>query len=827
MISSLPRPVIYLAAFAVALHLTGAEPLLHLPFESGDRVIREVGGETVGLHFPTSIEDQDDPGSVSPDRFRGEARYGKGIRYFASDRSFTRVEKMPRFEGPIEAVAVSAEIKVEPSGQNRFAALVTNRVDSDKRGFSLFLWGKNLRFRFGDGETVHEIRVAAPQLRDGKWHSVQAAFERGRAAVWVDGTRLATDSFDAATIAPPVRDLHLGGYPADNKGRVQYAYDGWLDEVAIGKLRGPLVGHLREVNKERANFEPPPAMRTLLLPVRGSEVFFGGERVFHSFHGHPVPMTFMFSADLDRLRDEHPKLVFYLPGDVEVAALYQSNHNEPGGPVAFDMEEVQRDGRTWKRYATRDLDITKGGRGWKDRDSPFLSLAVDADPSVKESKMIHAIEYAGRERGIRETTLKFLPPPPRVPEDEKGRFHAFGYLMLQTFAYPDRDLWAPTADLLSRVGLTGRGRFYSGKNGQYRRDFDRYVRERGFTLYEIGLWAGPNRYDMAANPEATTEAYASKRGHRMRGLKEGEPVIFDYEPWGVTYKARAFAKPIRAAFGQQLGLETPPTRSEIRTEYRREWTDFWLDVCNNVYGAMSEVVVRHHRDPEAPRVAYTYFYPYDDEAALYRRFWSIPKDPRMAEESDHVDVHLISLYHTNDRELVDQTRLSQKHLDRPIWGISAIGRVNPIHHFATPENSLSPQRIEQKFVLTGALGMERQGIWPGRGWFDAAYLAGIGNASRFIWRHEDFYFDGERVNNTVSVIPQSPADREDWAHLVHRHEDGRLLVTAFNFTDRELSLRAKDPETNDSAEISVEPRGYATHTFGVQPIQTDSESEAP
>jgi hypothetical protein len=118
--------------------------------------------------------------------------------------------------------------------------------------------------------------------------------------------------------------------------------------------------------------------------------------------------------------------------------------------------------------------------------------------------------------------------------------------------------------------------------------------------------------------------------------------------------------------------------------------------------------------------------------------------------------------------------------------------------------------------------MERQGIWPGRGWFDAAYLAAIGNASRFIWQHEDFYFDGERVNAAISVSPRSALNREDWVHFVHRREDGRLLLSIFNFTDRELVFEARTSQDEEHT-LTVKARHYATKQFRVEPIYTDKQ----
>jgi len=83
-------------------------------------------------------------------------------------------------------------------------------------------------------------------------------------------------------------------------------------------------------------------------------------------------------------------------------------------------------------------------------------------------------------------------------------------------------------ELLSRIGLIGKGRFYSGSTGKFPVEFDNYLRDRGFTLYEIGLWRGPNHY--------------------------GEE--------------------IRKAFAERAGLDETPATDEIRSDYRRTWTDF-------------------------------------------------------------------------------------------------------------------------------------------------------------------------------------------------------------------------------------------------------------
>lgn len=793
------------AASAMAEHSI----LLHLPLEGEDREITDIDDKKVGLHHPTSIADQDDPESRDPDRYREEGRYGGGIRYFADDRSYSLIDNGPDFDEPINRIALSMEVKFSESQNNRFASLISNKADSDYGGFALFLWGNEVRFRFSDGENQCDLRTKGSMLRDGEWHTLEAAFDGGRAAIWIDGQQRTIKDFDASVIAPPEHDLYLGGYPIDNKGRRQYAFDGWLDEVVIGELRNPTRKYVDEMYDVSRREDSAPVSYSV-QPIDGNERFFGDEKVFHTFYGYPVPLTFLFNGRPEELEEQDIQdvsLVMYVPEDegVDVVQVHQSNHNEQGGVIPTETDTVEEDGKAWTRYETSDVDLTESG--WKK--GAFVTWGFDAEAGVSQAKIRYGLQFDGKEQELTEATVRFLEPPEPVAESERGDFHNFGYFIMPAFAYPDQSLWEPTAELLKSVGLTGKGRFYSAANGKYRVDFDHFLRDNGFTLYEIGLWHGPKPHKMAVNPEKTTREYVERSGS-VKSLKQGEPVLFDYEPWRITYKKESFKEDIREAFAKWAGLDETPDRSTIRSDYRREWTEFWLDVGNNVYGAMGKTVREHHPDPEAPRVSYTYFFNYDDEDRLYRRFWSVPKDPRLAEESDHVDVHLISLYHTNERELVDKTRVSRKHLERPIWGLSSVSRVNPVQSsFTSPEESLSPQRLEQKIVLCAALGMERHGIWPGRGWLDGRHLQAIGNASRVVWEYEDTFFTADRVHDNIRISPlDESAGRDDWAYTAHAVEDGtEALVSVFNFTGESMEFRITDDGAEEMV-VEIEPHGY-------------------
>ncbi|NLW85828.1 MAG: hypothetical protein GXY38_03040, partial [Planctomycetes bacterium] len=299
-------------------------------------------------------------------------------------------------------------------------------------------------------------------------------------------------------------------------------------------------------------------------------------------------------------------------------------------------------------------------------------------------------------------------------------------------------------------------------------------------------------------------AYVEAIAGHLRPNGPNEGVIFDYEPWRVPYMDESFKPEIRAAFAKWAKLDHTPEAAELKGKLKRQWTDFWLDAGMSAYAAMAKAVRTHHPDPKTLLIAYTYFYDYGDEEKMYNQYWSCPKDPKLAERL--YDVNLMGCYTKHDRELYDKVTLARKHLTKPMWAISSVSRVNPIQErYTKPYDSLSPQRLEQKIVQCAALGMERHGVWPGTGWIDGMHLAAMGNASRFIWAHEAFYFDGKRADDQLTVTPK--AAFKEWCSTAHE-SGGRIMVTVFNFTDqsREFIIRARG--AGETQTCKVAPRAY-------------------
>ena len=164
-----------------------------------------------------------------------------------------------------------------------------------------------------------------------------------------------------------------------------------------------------------------------------------------------------------------------------------------------------------------------------------------------------------------------------------------------------------------------------------------------------------------------------------------------------------------------------------------------------------------------------------------------PKDPSKYDK--YVDGVLLSAYHYNGKQLANKLRLSKKYIRRADIGvIASLSRSNILQGgYTKPDQALSPQRIYQKAILCAALGVKRFGLWPGR-LIDGAFYVSLGKATRLIWGHEKFYYDGLNVHDQVSVRSANSTKWGAFAYTAQQHK-GKRLISLFNFLDKPLQLK--------------------------------------
>lgn len=805
-------------------HVAAAESdvLAYASLDEGARTIRvqSAGQWLRGVYYPTSELDHDKGEITRPDRYRLPGRFGSGLTFFADAQSFAEV---PNFSlrKPQEELVISLFMKTRRS---RTSVLISNRSDGATSGFALVSRLNHLHFYYGDGSQKFSAKSDRAVLSNGEWHWVKLIFRQGQVSFIVDNESYGTRQLAGRAIAPGSSTLTLGNYPLPGKGREMYSFGGALDEIMIATNEQAVDERMQQRASEAGESAAAMLERNIFdataQPIDGNEMHFGGQRVFHSFPGHPVPLSFLFKGNKDEV--ESASLVFYVPERIVCREVFSSAHNYSDEVVALEQTAVMRHGEPYRRYETIGYDLTEN---LTKTFSVMLTAALDVADTDGERPAEARIDWGyvanGKEIAKEPFTLRFLSMLPAVAE--RGRFEVMNYFLGNGMAFHDPALQRNMADLFSSSGMTGKGRFYS--HDRRRVAFDNFLKERGFTLYNISLWQGPFSKQAAslvakglARPSITASgkpdpthpcptdvihnesfqaAYREMVRNKLRASQDGEWVVYDFEPWGVPSNF-CFCEQTLADFRSKYPVEGKLTPERLKSEYRDQWTLFWLDMTTEIYRVWTEAV--HAANPTLKISEYTYVFNYDDPN-LRRRFFDIPKDPRRIET--YVDETMLSIYNFHGRKLFDSLSQNLDVLDKPIMPIALLARPHELMSYATPVGSLSPQRIYQRAILVAALGCERMALYPGK-FIDGAYHQALGRASRLIWEHEAFFFDGQRCDEKVSVALQKGSEgQDDFAYTLHEN-DNRYALSLFNFSDSEQTYAVDLGELAKKAERIIE-----------------------
>lgn len=769
--------------------------LLHLSLDGEARVVRpEVPAGLSGVYYPTSDADQDKAEFSDPAQYRVTGHRGRALRF---RRDLQSRAEFPEWHLGKSETQLCVRLRIKPA-RHHIGVLASCKTDSDTNGFALFLWGNRLRFQFGDGTASQSVEGKAA-FYTGKWRQVEARFDAGLVTLFLDGREIAREQTTMTQVTPGKRGLFLGAYPISGRGRKAYAYDGDLDDIVVS--RRP---HESSSETPADAVAPAPAIEVLAEPITGNEQHFG-KSVFHTFHGHPVPLSFLFRGDPNRCRQ--PSFILYLPVGIRVREAFSSNHNGLDQVVTFARRQVTP---KLVRLESQSYDLTHGlatryGKG------EILTIALDTEPGeVRKAELGWAIVNDGHEGPRQCVQIRFLPPP--ADDYEKGEFEIMAWSFADDMAFFDPELFQDVAQLYRSSGIWGKGRWYAGDhNSRPRRAaLDLLLRKQGFTLYDVSLWHGPiGNKPTDEVPSATMRKggkpdprhlcptamlasetfrrqYEEHVKKRLCPPQQGDWVAIDFEPWGlptkICYCDRCLDR-FRNAAKLPENVDNQQLRKKI-WDYQDEWARFWTRTTADITGMMAAAARKV--DPRLRIVDYTYAFEYESPT-LMRRFWSIPKDPRFVEEV--VDESMLSFYHLNDRKAFDMLALNLRHLRKPVSVIVSLSRANAAQgSYTTPEESLSPQRLKQKVLLCAAQGVRKVNLFPGR-YIDGMHHQAMGEASRLVWTHERFYFQGQRSDDTIALTFESGVvpTQDVVAHTVWSAGTESLL-TLFNFSGDPITI---------------------------------------
>ena len=488
-----------------------------------------------------------------------------------------------------------------------------------------------------------------------------------------------------------------------------------------------------------------------------------------------------------------------------------------GSLLMWTATPVKINGMNYRKYSTPDNYDFATRLSRKYRVGKIITCALGQAGDKNQGTIYWSIVNNGKESEKHPVLVKFIKP---LQPAKAGEFMIMNYFLARDMWYHKPENFKKAAALYKLSGMTGKGRAYKSQKRKCKLD-DQLLAD-GFTLYEITLWYGPLRNKSLGVPPAVDNkgkkssscvcptALVNSKEAKLKydkivkdRITRGKTkwVALDYEPWGKPTKLcfcptciTAFKKRFRINANQKL------TALDIKKKYRDKWAMFWVENDAMIIKMMADSARK--ADPDIKVVEYTYFFKYNDPAALARRWWSIPKDPRLNEK--YLDESMLSMYHINGRKAFDALNLRFKNRKKPVSVIASLSRANAsTGSYTTKEEALSPQQMEQKAVMCAALGVKTFGLWTGT-CIDGMYHVALGQACRNIWKNEKYYFSGKRVDKEVSVKPIKTQPVKNYAYTAWR-KDGKTLVTLLNFTKKPIEFKVGRKEKI----VSVPADGYA------------------
>ncbi len=741
-----------------------------------------------GVYIPSNDPDNDTNETRDPKRYRVDGKVDQALRFYRNLGSYAKFDgfKMPAKTDSLYIAAIVKPLKYQTG------VIATCKTDSNGNGFALFVWGREWRFQYGDGTKPYTAKFKNDPYKGG-WKFVEIFFDKGKVECRVNGNSLGTQNLPGKVITANHFPLFLGNYPTA-RGRARYAFNGIIDELIIADKKANA-----DTDFSKKMVKKFPALEALCEPVDGNEVHFGGVKTFHTFKDYPVPLNFKLRGDPKELK--HPKFNLYLPDNITLLETFQSNHNCADEIIRMTATPVKIDGINYRKYSTSDNYDFATRLSRKYRAGKIITCALGQAGAKDQGIIYWSIANSGKESEKHPVLVKFVKP---LQPAKAGEFMIMNYFLARDMWYHKPENFKKVTALYKLSGMTGKGRAYKSQKRKCKLD-DQLLAD-GFTLYEITLWYGPLRNKSLGVPPAIDNrgkespsyvcptALVNSKEAKLKydkivkdRITRGKTkwVALDYEPWGKPTKL-CFCPTCITAFKKRFGINANQklTALDIKKKYKDQWARFWVENDALIIKMMADAARK--ADPDIKVVEYTYFFEYNDPAALAKRWWSIPKDPRLNEK--YLDESMLSMYHINGRKAFDALNLSLKNLKKPVSVIASLSRANAsTGSYTTKEEALSPQQMEQKAVMCAALGVKTFGLWTGT-CIDGMYHVALGQACRNIWKNEKYYFSGKRVDKEVSVKPVKPQPVKNYAYTAWR-KDGKTLVTLLNFTKKPIKFK--------------------------------------
>ena len=569
------------------------------------------------------------------------------------------------------------------------------------------------------------------------------------------------------------------------------------------------------------------AFNAYALPSHWNRDWNGGEERFTSFAEAPLPMVFHFKGDRARLKA--PALEVEFPDELELRDAFSVHESYHGYEPPVRDESCQRDGQAYRRLRFENTRIFKviGLTYLWERKLAVVLGPKDAAAAAGRTFKVHWRVADGKtygDSGCIDLRFAALPKGLRTPKrfnviswqsDDRlfSNDRAFNdavaaYELAGVTTFVRRDPEFRRGKELERI-LEGRpvrwqflitfsdswnSKFLDGESAAFKALGAR-MSERNDGKVTTGLLC-PDYFNNDPKFHAYYRDYVVVPRLRAAGVKAGDMVSGDLEPWGPRYFCTC--RQCREAFARYRNLDTVPEPREV-LNYLDDWVKF-RSIQTETSVAKLAKIVRDY-DPGIKVIDYDYIIHYGTDAE--RQFLrGCSKDA--SRDDKWLDAHICSYYHTCDKAAFEAIRNNTRKLKADYYPFGAIAGKGSYLRDGEVRN---PAQVRQLALAAAVHGCPGIGFYKGIH-YDGEHLLALMKARDEIAAVEGFPWG--KSEGTLSAA--SDNGQFAWATSA---ADGTEVIALFNYDAKDAltatvtapkggSYAAVDPVTGKSVAASAD-----------------------
>ena len=552
-------------------------------------------------------------------------------------------------------------------------------------------------------------------------------------------------------------------------------------------------------------------MQAICMPAEIMKELNGGNAEFNTFVDRPCPLAFEFKGKAPGGKTN--SFVIELPKGIRIQECFNAHSNLRQEEIP-EIEQIQRDGLDYCRHTFKQPKVfTILQPSWAWGRMVVMALLPDTPQFAGSRHRVYWHMESGDAKSPEASfVLNILPAMPKTPNPKNFPCVLWG---MHDMDFNRPDVFAKTAELYEEAGMNFRLARGTGPKAAK----DAILEKRGWAMSAVvsdythsrwvvdcGGWEKIKdkleycvREDGKTDKDRICPQYIIKDSAFISclrdtiagalgkcGLKNGEAVYLDIEPWEPM--EWCYCMRCRQDFADYCKLDKTPEITAIKAKHRKDWRDFRCLNTAEVIRLHAEAIKATYPDAKIRDYDYVVNFNQPEFRNAYTR---VAKDPQLNEK--HFDTHVSSYYHYLDKEAFDMIEVNAKNLAKEYWVLGAIDRSGS---YLNAKEVISPAQARMLILAAAASGGKGAGFYPGLH-IDGTFFIAIDRAMAEIAVLEDFFMKGKRSEDKIRVDPLPyfakkiqaggkeieivrPQWKDFFGHRGHDLEGGRL-VSLFNY----------------------------------------------